>query len=45
MKRLCPMVVLVDLMALASGERAQNQVRAIAELKLEELKNWVTAQR
>ena len=32
-------------MSLASGERASNQVRAIAELKLEELKNWLNAQR
>jgi hypothetical protein len=39
------MVVLVDLMSLASGERASNQVRAIAELKLDDLKNWLTAQR
>ena len=39
------MVVLVDLMTLASGERASNQVRALAELKLEELKSWLTAQR
>jgi hypothetical protein len=38
-------VVLLDLMALASGERAANQVRAISELKLEELKNWLIAQR
>jgi Met-zincin/Domain of unknown function (DUF5117) len=39
------MVVLENLMALAAGERASNQVRAIAELKLEELKNWLLAQR
>ena len=39
------MVILYDLMSLASGERASNQVRAIAELKLEELKNWLIAQR
>jgi hypothetical protein len=39
------MVVLIDLMSLASGERASNQVRAIAELKLEELKNWLNAQK
>jgi len=38
------MVVLVDLMALASGERASNQVRAIAELKLDELKRWLGTQ-
>jgi hypothetical protein len=39
------MVVLFDLMSLASGERASNQVRAISELKLDELKNWLIAQR
>src|SRR5882724_13017701 len=33
------MVVLLDLMSLASGERAANQVRAISELKLDDLKN------
>jgi hypothetical protein len=38
------MVVLNDLMALASGERASNQVRAIAEFKLEILKNWLRQQ-
>src|SRR5206468_11728367 len=38
------MVVLNDLMALASGERASNQVRAIAEFKLEILKNWLRHQ-
>ena len=38
------MVVLVDLMALASGERASNQVRALAELKLDELKRWLDDQ-
>ena len=39
------MVVLGDLMSLAAGERAQNQVRAVAELKLEELKNWLATER
>lgn len=39
------MVVLLDLMSLASAERASNQVRAIAELKLEELKNWLNVQK
>jgi Met-zincin/Domain of unknown function (DUF5117) len=39
------MVVLGDLMSLAAGERAQNQVRAVAELKLEQLKNWLVTQR
>src|SRR5207237_9300144 len=38
------MVVLNDLMALASGERAANQVRAIAEFKLDILKNWLRQQ-
>ena len=38
------MVVLIDLMALASGERASNEVRAIAELKLDELKRWLGTQ-
>src|SRR5438876_5787509 len=37
-QRTVNMVVLIDLMSLASGERASNQVRAIAELKLDELK-------
>ncbi len=39
------MVILGDLMSLASGERASNQVRAIAELKLEQLKGWLGTQR
>src|SRR6266550_1842071 len=39
------MVVLGDLMSLAAGERSQNQVRAVAELKLEQLKNWLVTQR
>jgi len=33
-------VVLNELMTLAANERASNEVRAIAELKLDELKNW-----
>ena len=37
-------IILSDLMALASGERASNQVRAIASLKLEQLKSWLAAQ-
>ena len=37
-------IILTDLMALASGERAQNQVRAIASWKLEQLKTWLTSQ-
>ena len=43
-QRTVNMVVLNDLMALAAGERASNQVRAIAEFKLEELKKWLAAQ-
>jgi hypothetical protein len=38
------MVILSDLMALAAGERTSNQVRAIASLKLEQLKTWLAAQ-
>ena len=37
-------VVLGDLMALAANERASNQVRAIASLKIEQLKRWLTSQ-
>jgi hypothetical protein len=37
-------IILIDLMSLASGERASNQVRAVASLKLDQLKNWLTAQ-
>ena len=37
-------IILLDLMSLASGERASNQVRAIASLKLDGLKNWVATQ-
>ena len=37
-------IVLVDLMSLASGERALNQVRAIASWKLEQLRVWLTSQ-
>jgi hypothetical protein len=43
-QRTVNMVVLSELMALAANERADNQVRAIAEFKLEELKNWLAAQ-
>jgi hypothetical protein len=43
-QRTVNMVVLSDLMSLAAGERASNQVRAIAELKLEELKGWLFTQ-
>jgi hypothetical protein len=39
------LIILNDLMALAANERASNQVRAIAELKLEGLETWIAAQR
>jgi Met-zincin/Domain of unknown function (DUF5117) len=39
------MVILSDLMSLAAGERASNQVRAIASWKLEQLKIWLNSQR
>ena len=39
------MVILGDLMGLASAERAPNQVHAIAGLKLDQLKNWLGNQR
>ncbi len=39
------MIVLNDLMALASGERASNQVRAVAEYRLDVLKSWLIDQR
>jgi Met-zincin/Domain of unknown function (DUF5117) len=38
------LVILTDLMSLASGERAANQARAIASWKLEQLKTWLAAQ-
>jgi hypothetical protein len=44
-RRTVNMVVLVDLMSLAANERASNQSRAIAALKLEELKGWLLTQR
>jgi hypothetical protein len=44
-QRTVNMVVLLDLMSLASGERASNQVRAIAESRLASLKDWLTGQR
>ena len=34
---------LYDLMALSANERASDQVRAVASLKLEELRNWLTS--
>jgi len=43
-QRSVDVIVLSDLMALSSGERASNQVRAVASWKLEQLKNWLTLQ-
>jgi hypothetical protein len=43
-QRVVNMVILSELMSLAANERASNQVRAIAEFKLDELKNWLSAQ-
>ena len=37
-------IILSDLMALASSERAPNQARAIASWKLEQLKTWLATQ-
>ena len=37
-------IILSDLMALASGERASNQVRAIASLKVDQLRQWLATQ-
>jgi len=39
------MIILNDLMALAANERASNQVRAIADQKLDALKTWIGTQR
>jgi hypothetical protein len=44
-QRTVNMVVLNDLMALATGERASNQVRAVAELKLDQLRVWIARQK
>jgi hypothetical protein len=38
------MIVLSDLMSLASSERATNQTRAVASWKLEQLKSWLATQ-
>jgi Met-zincin/Domain of unknown function (DUF5117) len=43
-QRTVNMVVLNGLMALAANERASNQVRAVAEMKLEELRRWLSMQ-
>jgi len=37
-------IILLDVMSLASGDRASNQVRAVASLKLDQLKNWLATQ-
>lgn len=44
-QRTVNMVVLNELMALAANERASNQVRAIAEFRLEILRDWIVSQR
>jgi len=44
-QRTVNMVVLNELMTLAANDRASNQVRAIAEMKLEELKSSLVVQR
>jgi hypothetical protein len=44
-QRTVNMVVLNELMALAAGEHASNEVRAIAEFRLDSLKNWLLGQR
>lgn len=44
-QRTVNMVVLQELMTLAANERASNQVRAIAEFRLELLKDWLVGQR
>jgi hypothetical protein len=43
-QRTVNMVVLIDLMTLASGERASNQVRAISESRLALLREWLLHQ-
>jgi hypothetical protein len=43
-QRTVDLVILADLMALATNERALNQVRAIASWKLDQLKAWLTSQ-
>jgi hypothetical protein len=43
-QRTVNMVVLNELMALAANERASNQVRAVAEFRLEILKGWLREQ-
>jgi Met-zincin/Domain of unknown function (DUF5117) len=44
-QRTVNMIILGDLIGLAAAERAPNQVRAVAELKLEQLKTWLSTQR
>ena len=44
LQRTVNMIILHDLMSLASGERALSQVRAIASWKLEQLKTWLASQ-
>ena len=44
-QRTVNMVVLTNLMSLAANDRAANQARAIASLKLDQLKTWLGTQR
>jgi hypothetical protein len=44
-QRVVDAVLLNDLMALAAGERASNQVRAIVDYRLDLLKSWLLDQR
>lgn len=44
-QRTVSMVVLNELMALAANERASNQVRAVAEFRLDLLRNWIINER
>lgn len=44
-QRTVNMVLLTELMTLAANERASNQVRAIAEFRLELLRDWLLGQR
>jgi uncharacterized protein DUF4953/uncharacterized protein DUF5117 len=44
LQRTVNLIILHDLMSLAAGEHALNQVRAIASWKLEQLKTWLASQ-
>jgi hypothetical protein len=45
LQRTVSTVVLTNLMSLAANDRAPNEVRAIASLKLDQLKTWLATQR